>query len=160
MRYLFDDERMQNGSLEVRHAIPYSDLTGLSDSDRHRLVLDKLLPLEFAHTLADQIGGQLDAGLLISGFYEDRYGEPDQDPLSRYMDTFIATRRSSRVARQSCCKPFNTTTGDSLFRHMRFGQEVSAISCCTSASTSGFGSASAVAINAFGTSRIKGRMSA
>ena len=32
VRYLFDDERMQNGSLEVRHAIPYSDLTGLSDS--------------------------------------------------------------------------------------------------------------------------------
>ena len=92
MRYLFDDERMQNGSLEVRHAIPYSDLTGLSDSDRRRLVLDKILPLEFGHTLADQIGGQLDAGLLVSGFYEDRYCEPDQDPLSRYMDTFIATR--------------------------------------------------------------------
>ena len=92
VRYLFDDERMQNGSLEVRHSIPYSDLTGMSDSDRRRLVLDKMLPLEFAHTLTDQIGGQLDAGLLISGFYEDRYCEPDQDPISHYMDTFIATR--------------------------------------------------------------------
>ena len=54
--YLFDDERMQNGSLEMRHAILYLDLTGLSDSDLRRLILDKMLPLEFAHTLTDQIG--------------------------------------------------------------------------------------------------------
>jgi SAM-dependent methyltransferase len=92
VRYLFDDERTQNGSLEVRHSIPYSDLIGLSEGDRRRLVLDKRLPLEFGHTLADQIGGQLDAGLLVSGFYEDRYSEPEQDPLSRYTDNFIATR--------------------------------------------------------------------
>jgi hypothetical protein len=89
---LFDDERARNGKLDVRHTIPYSDLTGLSDADRRRLVTDKMLPLEFGHTLADQIGGQLDAGLLLSGFYEDRFGEHEQDPLSRYMDTYIATR--------------------------------------------------------------------
>jgi hypothetical protein len=52
----------------VRHAIPYSDLTCLSDADCRRLVMDKMLPLEFGHPLADQIGGQLDAGLLVSGF--------------------------------------------------------------------------------------------
>jgi SAM-dependent methyltransferase len=92
VRYLFDDERVQNGSLEVRHSIPYSDLIGLSDGDRRRLVLDQMQPLEFGHTLADQIDGQLDAGLLLSGFYEDRFSEHEQDPLSRYLDTFIATR--------------------------------------------------------------------
>jgi SAM-dependent methyltransferase len=77
VRYLFDDERTQIGKLEVHHAIPYSDLTGMSDSDRRRLVLDKMLPLEFAHTLTNQIGGQLDAGLLVAGFFEDRYCEPE-----------------------------------------------------------------------------------
>ncbi len=92
VRFLFDDERSQIGSLEVRHSIPYSDLTGLSDAERRRLVLDKMLPLEFAHTLTDQIGGQLDVGLLVSQFFEDRCSESDQDLLSRYMDTFIATR--------------------------------------------------------------------
>ena len=92
VRYLFDDERMQNGSLEVRHAIPYSDLTDLSDADRRRLVLDEMQPLEFGHTLTDQIGGQLDVGFVLTGFFEDGYAESNNDPISRFMKTFIATR--------------------------------------------------------------------
>jgi SAM-dependent methyltransferase len=92
VRYLFDDERLGNGSLEVRHPIPYSDLTDLGDGDRKRLVLDDDAPLEFAHTLADQIGGQLDAGFLLTSFYEDRCGASENDAISRYIDTFIATR--------------------------------------------------------------------
>jgi SAM-dependent methyltransferase len=92
VRYIFDDERMENGSLEVRHSIPYSDLTSLTDSARRRLVLDPMQPLEFGHTLGDQIGGQLDAGFLLSGFFEDRFGEREQDAISRYLDTFLATR--------------------------------------------------------------------
>lgn len=92
IRYLFDDERAQNGSLEVRYAIPYSDLSDLSEVERRQLVLDSMSPLEFGHTLADQIGGQLDAGFLLTGFFEDKYAESDQDPISRYIATFIATR--------------------------------------------------------------------
>ena len=96
VRYLFDDERMRNGSLEVRHAIPYSDITDMSAADRQRLILDELQPLEFSHTLADQIGGQLDAGFVLSGFFEDGYPESNNDPISRYMKTFIATRAVKR----------------------------------------------------------------
>jgi SAM-dependent methyltransferase len=92
VRYIFDDEIMENGSLEVRHSIPYSDLSSLSDTDRKRFILDRNLPLQFSHTLADQIGGQLDAGLLLEGFYEDRFDATHHDPISRYLDTFIATR--------------------------------------------------------------------
>lgn len=69
-----------------------SDLTGLSEADRRRLVLDPMRPLEFGHTLGDQMGGQLDAGFVLNSFFEDRFGDPDHDPLSRYLDTFIATR--------------------------------------------------------------------
>ncbi|HWB10700.1 MAG TPA: class I SAM-dependent methyltransferase [Pirellulales bacterium] len=92
IRYLFDDERMQNGRLEVRHRIPYSDLTDLDDSDLREHILEPLAPLEFAHTLDDQIGGQLDAGFFLTGMYEDRYPDGEADILSRYIDTFIATR--------------------------------------------------------------------
>lgn len=91
-RYLFDDERMENGRLEVRFKIPYSDLVDLTDAERRRIVLDRMRPLEFGHTLADQIGGQLDVGFLLSGFFEDRCAEPESDPISRFMDTFLATR--------------------------------------------------------------------
>jgi hypothetical protein len=55
--------------------IPYSDLTDLDEADRRRMILDKGQPLEFGHTLEDQIGGQLDAGFVITGFYEDRYDD-------------------------------------------------------------------------------------
>ena len=49
-------------------------------------------PLEFSHTLEDQIGGQLDAGLLLTGFFEDGYDEKENDLLTNYMPTFIGTR--------------------------------------------------------------------
>lgn len=46
--------------------------------------------LEFGHTLEEQIGGQIAAGLAITGFYEDRYNW--EDALSKYMAWFIGTR--------------------------------------------------------------------
>ena len=91
VRYIFDDERMENGSLAVRHSIPYSDLTALDESTRQSMIFDRQQPLEFGHTLEDQIGGQLDAGFVITGFYEDRYDDRS-DPLSKHLPTFIATR--------------------------------------------------------------------
>jgi SAM-dependent methyltransferase len=88
--YIFDLELAeQQGILEVKYALPYSDLASLSEEERQRYV-DNEEPFEFGHTLEDQIGGQCDAGLVITGFYED-YNAPS-DPLSRVMPTFIATR--------------------------------------------------------------------
>ena len=92
LRYLFDDERALNGSLQVRHRIPYSDLTSLGESERSRLVLDKCLPLEFGHALSDQIDGQMAAGFRLTSMYEDRHLDSAHDPISQYIDTFIATR--------------------------------------------------------------------
>jgi len=92
VRYIFDNERMDAGRLVVRHSIPYSDLTALDEADRRHTILEKHEPLEFGHTLEDQIGGQLDAGFAITGFYEDRYDGGESDPLSKYLPTLIATR--------------------------------------------------------------------
>ena len=46
-------------------------------------------PLEFSHTLEDQIGGQIDAGFVIAGYYEGRHRD---DPIAAFMPTYIATR--------------------------------------------------------------------
>ena len=86
--YLFDDARMAAGEFVVRHRIPYSDLTSLTDDERRRYV-DNGEPLCFGHTLDDQIGGQLDAGLALTGFYEDGGLEWK---LTEYIACFIATR--------------------------------------------------------------------
>jgi hypothetical protein len=76
------------GEFVLRHRIPYSDLTSLTDDERRRYT-DRNEPLSFGHSLADQIGGQLEAGFHLTGFYED--GEPN-GRLSAYMPIFIATR--------------------------------------------------------------------
>lgn len=90
--YLFDyDLADRTGILQVKYALPYSDLTSLTAEERQRHI-ETETPLEFSHTLEDQIGGQLDAGFLLTGFYEDAYGEEENDPLTNYMPTFIATR--------------------------------------------------------------------
>jgi len=87
--YMFDDAKMQKGALQVRHAIPYSDLTSIREAERLELYGDDE-PLSFGHTLTDQIGGQIDAGFALTGFYEDRWG--GDQALDRYIAGFIATR--------------------------------------------------------------------
>lgn len=92
VRYVFDRDRMEQGSFEVRWSIPYSDLNDLSEVDRNRMILDKLEPFEFGHSLEDQIAGQLDSGFVLTAMYEDGYADFEADPLSRYIKTFLATR--------------------------------------------------------------------
>lgn len=91
VRYLFDDERTENGKLDVRYSLPYSDLKDLPPEFLSQLLAEQR-PLEFGHTLEDQIGGQLRSGFVLTDMYEDRYPPQDQDPLSRFMASFIATR--------------------------------------------------------------------
>ena len=86
--YIFDQQLADEGVLQVRHPLPYSDLTSLTEAERKQYVEDEQ-PLEFGHTLDDQIGGQLEAGFTITGFYEDRW---PGTALADYMPTFIATR--------------------------------------------------------------------
>jgi SAM-dependent methyltransferase len=86
--YIFDQALADEGQLVVRHRLPYADTTSLSPEEQQRY-LDDEQPLEFGHTLEDQIGGQLDAGFVLTGFYED--GWPGM-ALADYMPIFMATR--------------------------------------------------------------------
>jgi SAM-dependent methyltransferase len=88
IEYVFDALPYDRGELVVRHAIPYSDLTSLRPEERARSEAAGE-PLSFGHTLEDQLGGQLDAGFVLTALFEDRWAE---SPLGRYLATFIATR--------------------------------------------------------------------
>lgn len=90
--YCFDHEARERGELVVRHRVPYSDVTSIDDEERQRFI-DADEPLEFGHTLQDQIGGQLDAGLLLAAMYEDlEHGLEAERTISNYVPTFMATR--------------------------------------------------------------------
>lgn len=88
VHYLFDFFALERGEFRVAHRIPYSDRESLGDEDRARLA-EQDAPLEFGHTLADQIGGQIAAGFALTGFYEDI--DPDTI-LGKHIPSYIATR--------------------------------------------------------------------
>lgn len=90
VEYIFDLKSWQDHKLVVRHKIPYSDLRDLSDEERRELITDHDEPLCFGHSLDDLIGGQLAAGFVITGFYEDSSG--GSDLLDPYINTSFATR--------------------------------------------------------------------
>lgn len=88
IHYIFDLYKMDDGILEVRHSIPYSDLTSLSKEELDDY-LAKNLPVEFGHSLTDLLGGQCTAGFVITDMYEDIMSD---SPLANYHPNFIATR--------------------------------------------------------------------
>lgn len=88
VHYIFDLYKADEGILEVAHSIPYSDLTSITKEDLEEL-MEKGLPVEFGHSLTDLLGGQCDAGLVITHFYEDYMLD---SPLHNYHPSYAATR--------------------------------------------------------------------
>lgn len=73
--FLFDEEAEDRGELIIRNSVPYSDLDNYSAEELRRRVASGR-PIEFGHTLTDQIGGQIEVGFHLAGFYED--GQPSR----------------------------------------------------------------------------------
>ena len=92
VHYIFDLYKSDEGILEVAHSIPYSDLTSIPKEDLDELV-EKGLPVEFGHSLTDLLGGQCEAGFVITGMYEDYMLD---SPLHHYHPSYIATRAEKR----------------------------------------------------------------
>ena len=85
--YMIDWKKAEKSNkYELVHGIPYSDLESLTPKMKKKYIKEKSV-FEFGHSLTDQIKGQLDAGFVITGFYEDKGG----DLLDKFTDTFIAT---------------------------------------------------------------------
>jgi ubiquinone/menaquinone biosynthesis C-methylase UbiE len=88
VEYLFDAVAYERGELVVRHSLPYSDVTDATAEERAQREASGE-PLSFGHTLEDQIGGQLEAGFVLTAMFEDRW---EASTLGRFMASFIATR--------------------------------------------------------------------
>ena len=90
--FVFDKDPAlkEKGLLKPKYTLPYSDMENLAKD----LLDEKLLRQEavvFGHTLSMQINGQLAAGFLLSGFYEDEHPTP-RFLIEQYMATMIATK--------------------------------------------------------------------
>lgn len=89
--FLFNhDEAERTGSLIVRYPLPYAEPESLAVDDQARW-RDSGRAAEFSHSLEAQIGGQLAAGFVITGLYED--GWSDQATVfNRFSPLALATR--------------------------------------------------------------------
>jgi ubiquinone/menaquinone biosynthesis C-methylase UbiE len=86
IEYIFDLGKFEQGILELKHSIPYADIEHMDDEHVRSVVeVDGYI---WAHSLEDQIQGQIDAGFAIVGFYEDCGGSI----LDSYISTSIATK--------------------------------------------------------------------
>lgn len=81
---------MKEGIIRPRFTLPYADVKDLTDKELQQKIDDKQA-LVFGHTLQDLLGGQLDAGFLISHYTEDM--QPNlRFVIDKYLSTFMATR--------------------------------------------------------------------
>jgi len=101
--FLFDHEDAEaSGVLTVKYRLPYSEPESL-ESEARRCWMESHRAAE-SHSLEAQVAGQLDAGFLITGFYEDSWSD-EATPLNRFSPVAIATRatkvlRCTRTRRQ------------------------------------------------------------
>jgi len=90
--YLFDEKAMERGELVARHSLPYSDLVHLAEAERAALQAESE-PFVFGHTLEQQLGGQLAAGLVLTALFED-------GDATRTLDRRIATAMATRAVKR------------------------------------------------------------
>lgn len=90
--FLFDhDDAAERGVLEARHRLPYSEAEPADLPPRRRKAVEEGEAMEFSHSLDALLGGQLEAGFVLTGFYEDGWSD-EETPLNRLAPTFMATR--------------------------------------------------------------------
>jgi len=85
--FIFDVAALEErGEFVVRHRLPFTTLD-LPETERKRSYGDG--PIEYSHTLTEQIGGQLAAGFVLTHLAEAPH---HADATARYMPGYIATR--------------------------------------------------------------------
>ncbi|VVE54971.1 methyltransferase [Pandoraea horticolens] len=77
------------GIIRPRFKVPYSDVRDLTSVELARKQSSGEA-LVFGHSLGEQIGGQLEAGFVLKGFYEDEQPNP-RFVIDRFLPTFLAT---------------------------------------------------------------------
>jgi SAM-dependent methyltransferase len=87
--YSYDEVLWEQDVFQLKYPIPFSALTSLSPEQLQQDYYDKGEALQFGHSLSDQIGGQIAAGFMIAGFYEDPW---QRWPMDRYFPHSLATR--------------------------------------------------------------------
>jgi len=82
-----DDE----GAFVVKHSLPFVEHETLSQDEIDERIRNKGL-FHFSHTMEAQLGGLIKAGFVITGFYEDRRPEEDDNPIRHFIPSYYVVR--------------------------------------------------------------------
>lgn len=90
--FVFDRDASleKEGLLKPKYRLPYSDLTSI-EKEKYEEKIKRGEAIVFGHTLTDQLNGQMEAGFMLAGFYEDDHPSP-RYLIEKYMPTMIATK--------------------------------------------------------------------
>ena len=80
----------REGVMQMKYAIPYSDLEHQGDPEIIKLHAEGY-PCSFGHSLEDQLGGQLAAGFVLADLYEDTWAGATE-PVHRFLKCYLGTR--------------------------------------------------------------------
>ena len=84
LAFLVEDENAE--PLVIVNKLPYNPLK--MDAERRQRMIDDDDGLQFSHTAEEQIGGQLESGLVLTHLYEDT----NRSVWGQYVPLFMATR--------------------------------------------------------------------
>ena len=76
------------GEVVVRYQVPFSDLNQLDPEGLERRMRENV-PLEWGHSLSDQVGGQLDAGFVLTSLDEAWFHD---ESFPKHFPAYYATR--------------------------------------------------------------------
>ena len=93
--FAMDLEQERAGKVVLKYRIPFSHFDHPEDPELRSLRAGGE-PLDFGHTLEDQIGGQLEAGFHLVSMFEDGW-PADKSPIHALMNCYIATRARKPV---------------------------------------------------------------
>jgi ubiquinone/menaquinone biosynthesis C-methylase UbiE len=89
---IFDSAAIDNeGAFVVKYALPFVERDTLSSEVLEQRIRDKEM-FHFSHTMEAHVGGLIQAGFAITGFYEDRRSEEDGNPIRHYMPSYYVVR--------------------------------------------------------------------
>jgi len=87
MMYIFDWQKEDEGVLEVANSLPFSSLDKYSEA----WLRDNGEAAEYSHSLETQLGGQLEAGFILTNLMES-HQEQGTSPKAAMFPSYIATR--------------------------------------------------------------------
>jgi SAM-dependent methyltransferase len=94
--FVFDADAIdRDGTFVVKHPLPYVEHETLSSAEVEERRRNGSM-FHFSHTMEAQLGGILNAGFAITGFYEDRRSDEDGNPIRHYLPSSFVVRAVRR----------------------------------------------------------------